>query len=194
MKKLVVLLLVLATASFAVAVPSFKISVGGVVDPPDTEVFVMYPSGTLILDVHASGMTDNPYTYAGIALVQSVEGGMGSLDTSQRTGWEESSIARSPDEADWLAILPDVGYYNVLAVYDWFAGKIPVAGEDPAVIPDGIVIDNILFHCDGPEDVVIWLMDTDFNVWDKQVIHQVPEPITIALLGLGGLFLRRRIA
>ena len=50
------------------------------------------------------------------------------------------------------------------------------------------------FHCDIPgDDVVINLLASDLvTVLDTLTIHQIPEPITIALLGLGGLFLRRR--
>ena len=43
--------------------------------------------------------------------------------------------------------------------------------------------------------MVIELYTTDFGtseLVDAVVIHQIPEPATIALLGLGGLLLRRR--
>jgi len=36
-----------------------------------------------------------------------------------------------------------------------------------------------------------WILLTEGDLGDL-VIHQIPEPMTIALLGLGGLFLRRR--
>jgi len=36
------------------------------------------------------------------------------------------------------------------------------------------------------------VVDDAGAVMDSQIIHQIPEPITLALLGLGGLFLRRR--
>jgi len=59
----------------------------------------------------------------------------------------------------------------------------------------GILVDKVVFHCDGPGDVTFAIVDEDGNLLDAQVIHQpVPEPMTLALLGLGGLFLRRRIA
>jgi hypothetical protein len=56
---------------------------------------------------------------------------------------------------------------------------------------------SIVFHCDGPGDVVVSLVhfNADFavdGVMDSIVIHQIPEPMTMGLLGLGGLFLRRR--
>ncbi len=48
------------------------------------------------------------------------------------------------------------------------------------------------FHCDGPGVVIITLLDTGGNVLDTITVSQIPEPMTVALLGLGGLFLRRR--
>lgn len=70
---------------------------------------------------------------------------------------------------------------------------------------------NLVIHCDGFGPVIIdltnniagdysegpsswgspWLQLTESDLGDL-VIHQIPEPMTIALLGLGGLFLRRR--
>ena len=73
---------------------------------------------------------------------------------------------------------------------------------------------NLLLHCDGPGEVIIDLTFTDGRYADAStpggnyygdllplseallgdlVIYQaIPEPMTIGLLGLGGLFLRRR--
>lgn len=81
---------------------------------------------------------------------------------------------------------------------------------------DGILVWDLIIHCDGTGPLTIdltlnglseyspyktpagapypdgWLPLTEGDLGDL-VIHQVvPEPITIALLGLGGLLLRRR--
>jgi hypothetical protein len=72
---------------------------------------------------------------------------------------------------------------------------------------DTILVDHVLLHCDdAPGDVVVWMspdvagggsiyttgMPYDGTWGAGVVVHQVPEPMTIALLGLGGLALLRR--
>jgi hypothetical protein len=72
------------------------------------------------------------------------------------------------------------------------------AKEGPAVLINGIML-----HCDVIGDVLLELVAgpgttidgvtvADGTVLDELLIHQIPEPMTIALLGLGGLLLRRR--
>jgi hypothetical protein len=58
---------------------------------------------------------------------------------------------------------------------------------------DGKLVDEIIFHCTGGGDTVLTLVTADLQVVeDIQIIHNIPEPMTIALLALGGLLLRRR--
>ena len=47
------------------------------------------------------------------------------------------------------------------------------------------------YHCDGEGGELLKLKDFGLKV-DQVDIVQTPEPMTLALLGLGGLFLRRR--
>ena len=60
----------------------------------------------------------------------------------------------------------------------------------------GVFFDDIVFHCEGPGDVVIQLIFTPdgatLTLCDQVIIHQIPEPATIMLLSLGGLLLRKR--
>ena len=52
---------------------------------------------------------------------------------------------------------------------------------------------DLELHCDATGDVTINLYNGGgSSIIDVATIHQIPEPMTIALLGLGGLFLRRR--
>jgi hypothetical protein len=65
------------------------------------------------------------------------------------------------------------------------------------------LVDYILFECLGEGDILIQLTDAGTNniigigdipqeMMGSIIIHQVPEPTTIFLLGLGSLFMLRR--
>lgn len=177
MKKLLVLMMVLGIASAANA--ALLISVDGVVDPPDTEVTIM-PSDTVVIDIWGDGQTGMGDFFLGIGV-----GGPGTLDVTNAVilypGTDVGIAEGEPGYAPYIGPGVDVPFYMVTLT-------------DLAVPPtplEGTLVDEILLHCDGPEDVLIVLTDIDGIVLDTQVIHQ-PEPMTIALLGLGGLFLRRR--
>ena len=61
------------------------------------------------------------------------------------------------------------------------------------VMPSAGLQGEYEFHCDAAGDVVINLTAPDLvTILDTITITQIPEPITMALLGLGGLLLRRR--
>ena len=89
----------------------------------------------------------------------------------------------------------NIGWYtqDTWETYDLF--EVGVADNNPGTPPDkeiGIVFDVVL-TCDGTGDVDVYLYDvTEETLFGSMTITQVPEPMTIALLGLGGLFLRRR--
>lgn len=66
----------------------------------------------------------------------------------------------------------------------------------------GILFDNLILHCVDDTDVILTFTAAGSTTIDgvfyaqgtelgSIIVHQ-PEPMTIALLGLGGLFLRRR--
>jgi hypothetical protein len=91
---------------------------------------------------------------------------------------------------------------------------IDIVANDVGSVATGIVLDHFLLHCEGPFDVLVKLMenpntevaweslesDEDWNWFHLGegpgiIIHQTPEPMTITLLGLGGLaILRKRSA
>ena len=163
MKKLLVLMLVLSLVSAANA--AISLSVNGEVAPPEITIA---PSDIIVIDIQSDGTTSYPfwlYAYDGPGTLSNPRAAQGDLTELVRT-------------------LSYTGY----TCYDIFVGD-SAGGLVPGA---GFLFD---FHCDGPGDVLITLNDYNtYEVIDSLTIHQVdiPEPMTLSLLGLGGLFLRRR--
>ena len=186
MKNLLIVFTVLATASIANA--ALLISVGGVENPPDTEINI-YPSDVVVIDVTGDGQTlaplatwlisQGPGTLAGGTMLY--PGSLSALYTyvpGSGDGYEDIVL--------WLE---SEGYADIQGVsYLEFAH-----GGDIQPPTTGTLADDIQFHCEDYGEVLLSLLTIDVSgAYDTQVIHQIPEPITFGLLGLGGLFLRRR--
>ena len=87
----------------------------------------------------------------------------------------------------------NLGHTNLpVYLFAWEDTPPPEPPTDPLPL-DGI-LSTLVFHCDGEGLVTIELFDGNFVAMPGAilVIEQVPEPATMLLLGLGGLFLRRR--
>ena len=186
MKKLLVLMLVLGIASMATA--GLSLSVNGQANPGE---ITLEPSQTIVLDVHAD---------AGFGLgdyLISLSNAQGSLDPANVVFSLEYMTVYIPDVytgySPWglvwqnVATLPDDAQNFSLG-----GGNLP-----PTVtLYDELIMDGLVFHCEEPTDVVITLSESmgagEFMLLDQIIVHQIPEPMTMALLGLGGLFLRRR--
>jgi hypothetical protein len=187
MKKMLVLMLVFGLASTASAM-TLQISVFNPTtgeynpDPVDSEI-TLEPSQELLLDIHNPGVQDEDLY---VALV--VEPAAGSI-----TGGVVH-VPPAGDSTSWFG--PGArgnGFPGLQGNEDGPWGSIAfvqVAGTA------GIYVDDLLFHCEAPGEAVVRLLSTvDFGtarVHDTLTIHQIPEPMTIALLGLGGLALLRR--
>lgn len=185
MKKFVMLMLVLGMASLATA--GLQISVNGSTDPVDSEISIA-PSDMLVLDVHGTPTTGEFWFMTVDSAIGSVSGGVVVAGDASRivpqyyldywlyyAGLTASPLVNDPSNST-------VGGF----VGNW--DMSPIAG--PA-------IDLIDFHCESqPNDAVIDLWSSPGGaVWtlvDTATIHQIPEPMTMVLLGLGGLLLRRR--
>ena len=166
MKKLLVLTLVLGMATLANA--------GLVLTTGATQLL---PTETTTLGIDSdSGIT-------GFEVAIQIEG-PGALDAANIIFPEEWMFTPYVKSADDLMVDVTGG--------DFFAKTGPL-----------VVAEGILFTCLGEGDVIVTLIATGDNildgvtygagtVFDTMTITQVPEPMTLALLGLGGLFLRRR--
>ncbi len=167
MKKLLVLLMVLGVVSTANA--ALLLCVDYVIDPPDTAV-TLIPSEHATISVYSDAQTQ-ANTEVWLTVI-----GPGELDITNGTVYGEPSYWERLVDVDFNLFFIDL-YLEM----------------EPPPIPEGMVVDLLDFHCTGPEDVILLLGSTPGgSQFDTQVIHQVPEPMTIVLLGLGGLFLRRR--
>ena len=188
MKKFVVLMLVLGIAVAANA--GLQISVDGNPEPVESEIILM-PSDHIILDI----WTDADIGLFELATYALVAQGPGTIDASNAV--IVGPIGNLLGPLPGLAGFEGVQGQGVAGTYlGGFSGN-PVAGDT--------LVDLIDFHCDGIGEVIVELWSVvDINadpqnpdyrtdvLMDTLIIHQIPEPMTIALLGLGGLLLRRR--
>lgn len=187
MKNVLIVFAVLAMASVGNA--ALLISVDGRINPPDTEI-KLEPSQTAVIDITGDGQTPSSPTAAAPWLIVSgpgsVAGGVvtypGTLTTI--TLYNEGDGTRTLEDFIQTSGYPGAKQAYYIELVDGTATPPPYTGK---------LVDEILLHCDAYGDVELTLAWIDLaGVYDTQVIHQIPEPITFALLGLGGLFLRRR--
>jgi len=179
MKKLLILMLVMGMASTANAALKLVSSAGNTLDP--TGVF--FPSSTLIgIDNDTAAPNQGQITVLAI-------------DIAGPGGWTGVENIYTPPS---LGDGGTGGYYGIVAGADtgfpfdadMWASDLAVASPEPYGL--GVLADYE-FQCTGLGEVTIYLYAQDFaTVLDTLTITQIPEPITFALLGLGGLFLRRR--
>jgi len=181
MKKLLVVLMVLSMATIANAGLQIVGAPTGNMNPSDTALISIVGDGQFASPYFAAYLVvQGPGTVAGGTLVYNFPLSEYGLVTADDTyvPWMQG-IFNDPS-------IQQVGYI-------FFADTTM-----PAHDITGVIIGDILFHCDAPGAVVLSLVTMDAEgafietLWDTKVITQIPEPMTLGLLGLGGLFLRRR--
>lgn len=177
MKNVLIVFTVLAMASAANA--AMMISVNGVVETPDSAI-TLRQSEIAVIDIHGDGTNLPGAFYLGVSV-----GNMGVLSV------DKAVVLYPGNKADiYMENDPEIA-----ALFEVDNPYVHVELTDVSLEPPpltGLLANLIDFHCEGLGDVTLMLFDGDGILMDSRVIHQIPEPITFALLGLGGLFLRRR--
>jgi hypothetical protein len=186
MKKLLVFAMVLGMASMAMAIPYFQVD-------PAYQKSDYHPSDVIQIDL-VSPSNDLPVT--GVAIDAISDGALGGLGESPLTANANFNTITSMGtlNADgWIVegvylndtTIPARGATGILYTFDYHVPSVP-----PSTL---IPIQSI-------NDGVYWFSEIDYKGGSSYLnpillsgtIHVIPEPATIALLGLGGLLLRRR--
>ena len=185
MKKLVMLALVLSMASLATA--GLEISIDGIQGLAGKSGTIATPMTSASLDVYtADGF--GAFTAGNLALI-AVDDTMGTIDGTGYTSPVAFNLVGQVE--DFASVANPAGSTGVFGGF--FSAAAQPAGQ--------VLYDNIIWNAlaDGDTTIELWeITDTGGDNWvlsallDSVVLNQVPEPMTMALLGLGGLFLRRR--
>lgn len=184
MKKLLVLMMVLGIAGAANA--ALLLSVDGQVNPPDSTIEIK-ESDWVTLDIWGDGATPGGLFLVGLAVDAQ---GPATIDISSAQILYVGNANTDPYHFDDPETAAYLGLQNPFIALELVDIPAPPTLPNPL---EGTLVDGIRLHCDGVGEVTVILMDGEGNILDTQVIHQiVPEPMTLGLLGLGGLFLRRR--
>jgi hypothetical protein len=177
MKKLLTIVLVLGLASVATAQPVLNLTVNGA----DVAEYTMTVGDIINIGINSDGIGGTNGKYSGALVINAM-----STDTGTGIWAGGSNLYNGPGEP--LEFLSG-------------AAAIVVSAQVSAVVATNAVLDDYAqagigmdyaFECTGEGDVTIQMMNDVYGPGDILTIHQIPEPITFALLGLGGLFLRRR--
>lgn len=186
MKKLLVVLTVLAMATAANA--TFKISVNSAVDPVAPKI---KPGDTMVIGATSASELA---LYPGMVIF---EGSGAAVDSSAMSiinlgiGPPGSQfiidVSADATYVDWVKGLG----FDPFALFYWELIDVAVP---PRAITAGQMIDGLNLSTTATTgEIAITLFDAGVGtVLASQRISQIPEPMTLALLGLGGLFLRRR--
>lgn len=191
MKRLFVAVLLLAVTSSAVAgLVELRVS-------PD-DVFLYIASDTITIQLYATDFyTDYPLDTIGfmdIAAIKTDNGGTASnpsLNSALAIGEGGTSSTGDIVNSGGILIEDIRGYIE--------QGDLVGVNPFPAVlyefelhIPDAEYSTIITITMNGLDLYNLGYNDPGYTATNTLEIHVTPEPMTIALLGLGGLFLRRR--
>jgi len=192
MKKLLILTLVLSLATVANAqLSGVQLSYSGVTNGAGVSTAVdVLVCTEIIIDVHGPAN----YGFTGYVIIEG--------NPPNSVEWGDAIGAAAPGfyvKSGYpikYAGAGDMGGVNARYVEtDWGYGYEIVVAQSVGPNTGGLEFD-FAFHCSGPGYVTVSLWDDSqgyASAQDTIVLNQqIPEPLTITLLGLGGLLLRRR--
>jgi len=187
MKKLLVLALVLSVASLASASVQMSLQVNG----QDADAITLMPSDFVTISIVGAGDGTGAWLIA--AGPGTLVGGDISHVANEYMSDKDLGALIDPDndpETTWGMFFNSM-YPGTTRAID----LVWVDTESPFVTFGPNLFGEAVFHCDAPGDVTIAIIDyagEELIIADTLAITQLPEPMTMVLLGLGGLFLRRR--
>ena len=187
MKKLLAVLMVLSMAAMVNAAVKISVDMGA-----NTEL-AAGNTATISIVADEEQSPSNLYLFVTDGSLGTVSGGSVVWPDFDATAGEFTLHIGTGDQ--YVEALHQYGWPDATQTY-----YISLTGNTNPLNMNGTVVDSITYRAGiaGDSTIILGYVVDDGQggymmfVSDTVAIHQVPEPTTMALLGLGGLLLRRR--